>query len=87
MRSSFVKDATCPYCGKLNDKATAEQDANPEVGDVSVCFYCGEIGVYTNILGVMSIRKMREEDIDTMSSETLQSIQRIKHVLRNIGGD
>ena len=38
----------CPYCGRHTDCDTeAYGDGVPEVGDVSVCFYCAGVGIYT----------------------------------------
>ena len=40
----------CPYCSKENDAATpagTDAEAVPGPGDVSVCFYCGGIAVFT----------------------------------------
>ena len=41
----------CPYCSKESDAATpaggTEDDATPEAGAVSVCFFCGGIALFT----------------------------------------
>lgn len=38
----------CPFCGGLNDAATSTLYKNqvPQSGDVSVCAYCQEAGVF-----------------------------------------
>lgn len=45
-----VGSEMCPACGALNDAATnIVGDADPTNGDVSICFTCGEIAVFTGI--------------------------------------
>lgn len=41
--------ATCPSCGKANDchDCTTDPGATPEPGDVTLCWYCGQLGIYT----------------------------------------
>ena len=41
--------ATCPSCGQDNDGHTRATGpaAEPSPGDVSLCFYCGTVGIFT----------------------------------------
>jgi hypothetical protein len=42
--------APCPYCGRVTDADSqfpTDEDAVPGPGDVSVCFYCAGIALYT----------------------------------------
>jgi len=46
----------CPYCGKPSNMSTSVNgDASPSPGDISVCFYCGEIGKYNSNLNTEKI--------------------------------
>ena len=40
--------AVCPFCGALNDAATAafRSGQAPQSGDVSICAYCQEAGIF-----------------------------------------
>jgi hypothetical protein len=42
-------DLTCPHCLAHNDahtSAAGDADAVPADGDVSFCFYCGELSIF-----------------------------------------
>jgi len=40
--------ATCPYCGRENDQhRTDEPDQQPTPGDVSLCWKCGSLAIFT----------------------------------------
>jgi hypothetical protein len=39
---------SCPFCKKSTDcDSQVNGDGVPEVGDVSVCFYCGQVALFT----------------------------------------
>ena len=40
-----MQNAVCPKCGKVIDQAADVDNENcaPKEGDISLCFYCGEI--------------------------------------------
>lgn len=39
---------SCPYCRKVMDGATGiTSEAEPDEGDVSICFYCAKVSVFT----------------------------------------
>ncbi len=46
----------CPHCGTLNECATSvklnsmEKPKGPKAGDISVCYKCGEICVFTEAI-------------------------------------
>lgn len=49
----------CPYCGKVNEVHVGEHGA-PKPGDVSLCWTCGQPGIYTDDL---STRKPDEDEL------------------------
>lgn len=52
---------TCPWCGKLNTvvaPADGEASHPPTDNDVSMCFGCGEVSVFTN----EKLRKPTEQE-------------------------
>lgn len=55
-----VPSCTCSKCGaKLNQAtSTTELFAAPKCGDISICFYCGNVGIYQQDL---SVETMNEE--------------------------
>jgi hypothetical protein len=55
--------APCPYCGKATDAdapapGTDENVGAPGPGDVSVCFYCAGISIFTET----GLRKPTEDE-------------------------
>jgi hypothetical protein len=36
----------CPYCANVLDAASHEEDITPKVGDINMCFYCGELSLF-----------------------------------------
>lgn len=44
-----MEPMACPHCGKVNDAQTCitEPGASPEKGDVSLCFTCAGVAVFT----------------------------------------
>jgi hypothetical protein len=49
---------TCPFCGEnIDGYQCANGAAHPGNGDVFVCFYCGEAGVYVASPWQLSIRR------------------------------
>jgi glutaredoxin len=36
----------CPYCANILDAASNDEDITPQVGDISMCFYCGELSLF-----------------------------------------
>lgn len=48
VQGQYNKKAKCPYCGEGADGATG--DRVPKEGDIVICFYCAEVGVYTEDL-------------------------------------
>jgi len=52
-------NAVCPFCGALNDASTGVLHGQvPRVGDISVCAYCQEAGIFAkDEKGHLIIRK------------------------------
>jgi len=53
----------CPSCGHIIDGYTSSEldNASPKTGDVSICWYCGEIMVFDG--NPLSVRKPTTEDM------------------------
>lgn len=70
--SDWVRlDRTCPHCGKRNDGHTAidGEPAVPKPGDVSLCFTCGGLGIYTED----AMRKPTDDELfECMQDEQLK---------------
>lgn len=46
-----IPDQTCPYCGRNIGATMKTKDTDqrpPEPGDLSLCFYCGEVAKFDN---------------------------------------
>ncbi len=72
----FPKGNPCPTCGKLLDACTsAEGDSSPSPGDLSVCWYCGEILVFGK--GMKQRKPTTAELIDMQRSTEWPLLERI----------
>jgi hypothetical protein len=54
MAAEIVGSMTCPDCRKRNDDATCMDPTSgakfaPTEGDVSLCFYCGAVNLFTGV--------------------------------------
>lgn len=60
-------NAACPHCGKLNDDHwnSSGQRSHPIPGDVSLCVYCGKLGIFTQD----GIRKPTEDETRNLYQE------------------
>jgi hypothetical protein len=68
---------TCISCGKLNDQATDPlEEVQPKPGDVSICFYCGHIAVFT--LDLTLREPNLEEARDIAGNPEILSYQRAR---------
>lgn len=43
-----IKGANCAFCSKRLDATTGLDASRPKTGDLSVCFYCGQLMVFTD---------------------------------------
>lgn len=41
-----IKGANCAFCSKRLDATTGLDASRPKTGDLSVCFYCGQLMVF-----------------------------------------
>jgi len=55
----------CPFCNKELDGATAlDREATPSDGDISMCIYCGNFGIFD---GGKTRKPTLEEAIDKIA--------------------
>ena len=61
--------ALCLSCGKGLDGATAADGGLdlPQDGDISVCAYCGEPGMYVKVGEYLTIRPLTDEEKENFS--------------------
>jgi hypothetical protein len=51
MPSHDIEPSPCPFCGKVNDRASnVGGEGMPEAGDYGVCFGCASVVVYSDDL-------------------------------------
>lgn len=50
-------EAGCPFCGKPNDAHSAPLGRQPVAGALSLCWYCGNVGVYEQGDGQLVVRR------------------------------
>lgn len=65
-----MKENNCPECGKVTNRAESIEDGSttPEVGDISLCLYCGSINQFDADLNIHPVAdgvmdKIKEEDL------------------------
>ena len=83
MSTVEVPKMKCPTCGKINDLATCIEDnrgdgGKPQQGDMSLCFSCGELFVFTPEL---TLRKSTQEERELASRQL--SIASAQAAIRN----
>jgi hypothetical protein len=81
-----IKQSECLSCGRpLNSTSCVDgSDAAPSPGDVTVCFYCGLVMIFTDDLSLRDLtRDEMLEAIDTLKEitsdpETARSLSRAR---------
>ena len=77
-----IKPSICPTCGKILDAVSAEDGTgSPEPGDITVCFYCGEI---LNFSDDMILEKISQELIDSFEKDFKDELLFIQKQIRVI---
>ncbi len=80
--SNKMPMAVCPACGKEVDAATGVNvvDARaPKPNDLTICFYCAELGCYTESL---TLRALEPGEFERFSVSTQTEIRRFQSFLR-----
>lgn len=72
MKSSILPEQNCPHCGHHMDATvdTHEDPRSPQVGDMSLCFYCGDLSWFGTNLMLVS---MTADEAKTAMSELPQN--------------
>lgn len=74
----------CPKCGRENDRSTGLECARkPEPGDVSVCFGCYYVGIYSDDGTIREPtederREMAEPENAKRIADAIQHIKKVK---------
>lgn len=72
-----LKPSLCISCGKTLDAASCLEDGSrPKPGDITVCFYCGQVMAFDNDLG---LRHLTEPE-----SKEVENDERINHAVKLI---
>lgn len=69
--------AACPHCGHKNDCASSLEGKVPRPGDVSVCFRCVGVGLFTEDLTVRVLTFQEEEEL-AQDLDLAQLVQALK---------
>lgn len=73
MKTTRLAPVSCPTCGKNLDAAThPTEDVSPSPGDVTICYGCQDILIFTDELG---LRNVTEEDIPDLPLELVSRYQ------------
>jgi hypothetical protein len=70
MRHNVIKRQRCAGCGHVMNRTTNSvgRDASPRAGMVSICFYCGHIGVFAD---ARTVREPTPEEYARISMHPL----------------
>ncbi len=74
METTRLEEQVCPHCGHDLDAHSGKNGA-PDPGDISICFYCGELIVFSEYL---SLIKCSEEYLTQIDEETLTTVRNIQ---------
>lgn len=75
-----IKLSNCPTCDKKLDAVSAEDGVeSPQPGDITVCFYCGEILKFSND---MILEKLPQELFDSFEKDFKEEILFIQEQIR-----
>jgi len=77
LNTTKTPKSICPGCDRNLDAATWVESGPvvPVRGDISVCFYCGEVSVFNEDL---RLRPITELEIEMIPLDILSRIQRIR---------
>ena len=80
-----IEATPCPTCGKLLDAATPATDpgTRPSPGDISVCIYCGGLGMYIagSPVGVRALTPQERDEVITQSPDIRRILAIRAHVV------
>lgn len=78
--SELIQPDECPCCFASLDSAKCLNDrAKPSVGDVTVCFECGELMTFGERL---ILCRAEEKDLDSLDSENKAILMRAQRLIR-----
>ena len=67
METTRHPEQACPSCGYKFDAATGLRDAKtPDEGAVSICLACGALGIFTYVLGRLTVRATTPAEHDEL---------------------
>ena len=83
MRPRKAPEANCPRCGYRFQANTAvgEENHDPTPGDLSVCFHCGFVSVFTDEL---LPRPATREEMDALEPDVKQMLVRVEAARRMV---
>jgi hypothetical protein len=81
METTKTEEQFCPYCGHVVDAHSTDQ-GTPSPGDLSICFYCGEIMRFSEYL---SLLKCNVEELN-LDSSAIYEINRIQDLIKKHHG-
>ena len=80
IQSFNMPTQVCPHCNAKMDMATqADGEDRPREGDITVCFYCAGVSVFT---AEFALLKPSEEHLKTLDQETLDLILNVQEKIK-----
>jgi RNase P subunit RPR2 len=77
-KNPLLEKTVCPDCKNLLSAATSiesDESTQPRPNDLTICIYCASILIYNKDF---SLRRATESDLDSLSADTLASLQKAK---------
>jgi len=73
-----MEENICPVCGHKLDTCVEDEKAKPENGDITLCFYCGELLIFSEDLKIKSIT---EEQFKLLDDDLKDAINYVKSII------
>jgi hypothetical protein len=81
---NLVPQSLCPYCGYHPDAATSASGFHvPEVGDITICFNCGEVGRFDETMKLAKVTA--QELVENLDVRHLVILERMQVFLKERG--
>jgi hypothetical protein len=80
-KETRLEPSPCPYCGKMNDAASAPGEQAPRPGDLGVCLTCASPLIYDDNLRT---RALTEDDWRELTEENKEELRQYQRAVRSI---
>lgn len=88
MKTVSIPESKCPHCQKpLNRSTDPDGENTPSPGDLSICWYCGELAIHGENLELRKLEESELAEIAETEPETYQYLQQLRSKRQIIKGE